>query len=246
MIIAIWGRSGTGKSVIANELGRQYAQRGKVTLVVDTDMTQPTLPPRLPNTLENNRLSLGAIFSSPQVKDAQIYLHSYPRVKGLFFAGLLKDDNYLSYQIGMRQFTQAVSFIRACQDIIDVIILDCSGQRGDPFLAVALEHADHFFMIHTPDTKNACWYLGVKPIFTRKSPNTILHVGNAVQKHHSASEYEKITGIKFSELLPTSRTINEVDGQGSFASCSSDHQSKVWLRNLNRLVKGLESDNHER
>lgn len=239
MIIAVWGRSGTGRSVIANDLGRLYAQRGKVTLVVDTDMTQPTLPPRLPNTPENKRLSLGAIFSTPQVRDAQIYLHNYPKVKGLFFAGLLKDDNYLSYEIGMRQYNQAASFIRACQDIMDVIILDCSGQRGDPFLAVALEQADHFLMIHTPDTKNACWFLGVISILEKKRSDTILHVANAVQKHHAVSEYEKITGIKFSAQLPICRSINEVDGQGSFASCSIGHQSKIWLQHFKSLVKRI-------
>ncbi len=190
MIIAIWGRSGAGKSLMANEIGRHYARRAKVTVVVDTDMTQPTLPPRLPGMVDDNKASLGAIYASTQVRDAQIYFHQHHKGSNLFYAGLKKDDNYLSYEIGMRQYSQAFSFLTACRDVADVIILDCSSQRGDPFLAAALDMADRFLLVHTPDTKNLCWYLGVKPLFlkTRSDrPGTILHVANAVQKYHATS-----------------------------------------------------------
>lgn len=249
MIIAIWGKSGTGKSVIANELGRFYAKRGKVTVVVDTDMTQPTLPPRLPGIPENKKTSLGAIFALPQVRDAHIYFHQQPKETGLFYAGLVKDDNYLSYEIGMKQYKQASSFVTACQEVTDVIILDCSGQRGDPFLAVALDSADHFVLVHTPNTKNACWYLAVKSLLSKKrseKEGSIYHIANAVQKHHAVAEYEKTTGVKLAAMLPFSRSINETDGQGRFASLSGDHQGRLWQRHFKSdLAKILEVGSHE-
>lgn len=252
MIIAIWGRSGTGKSIIANEIGRHYARRGKLTVVADTDMTQPTLPPRLPGTLDNKKASLGAIFAAPQVRDAQVYFHQHHEGSKLFYAGLTNDDHYLSYEIGMRQYSQAASFVSACQVIADVIILDCSGQRGDPFLAVALDAADCFLLVHTPDIKNVCWYLGVKAHLSKKRserPGSILHIGNAVQKHHALAEYEKMAGIKLSAILPYSQSINEVDGQGQFASCSCDRQGKLWQRRfITDIEKLLESElnDHEK
>lgn len=249
MIIAIWGKSGTGKSVIANELGRHYARRAKITVVVDTDMTQPTIPPRMPETLDKNKSSLGAIFASPQVREAQVYFHRHHKGSNLFYAGLTKDDHYLSYEIGMRQYMHAFSFLTACRDIADVIVLDCSGQRGDPFLAAALEMADRFLLVHTPDTKNVCWYLGVKPLLLKKRsqrPDSILHVANVVQKHHVPTEYEQIAGLKFAALLPASQSINEVDGQGSFASFSCDRPGKAWQRRFKSdIVKVLESESNE-
>lgn len=245
MIIAIWGRSGTGKSLIANELGRHYARRGNVTVVVDTDMTQPTLPPKLPDAPENKKESLGMIFAAPQVRDAQVYFHQHHKGSKLFYAGLTKDDNYLSYEIGMRQYGQAVSFVTACQDVADVIILDCSSQRADPFLAVALDAADDFLLAHMPDTKNVCWYLGVKPLLVKKR-SEILHVANGVQKHHACAEYEQTAGVKFSAVLPYSPSINEVDGQGSFASFSSDHPGRLWQKRfVSDITKVLESDSGE-
>ena len=45
MLIAIWGRDGTGKSTLADALGLLFAKRG-VTAIIDTDLTQPTLPQR--------------------------------------------------------------------------------------------------------------------------------------------------------------------------------------------------------
>jgi len=244
MIIAVWGRSGTGKSLIANELGRHYARRGNVTVVVDTDMTQPTLPPKLPDAPENDKASLGMIYAAPQVCDAQVYLHQHHKGSKLFYAGLTKDDHYLSYEIGMRQYSHAASFVTACQDIADVIILDCSGQRGDPFLAVALDTADRFLLVHTPDTKNVCWYLGVKPLLSKKK-TPIAHVANAVKKHHATAEYKKAAGIEFTAVLPYSQSINEVDGQGSFASFSCDHPGRLWQKRFIDVTKILESDSHE-
>ena len=248
MIIAIWGRSGTGKSVIANELGRSYAQYGNVTVVVDTDMTQPTLPPRLPKTIQDSKMSLGAIFSSPNVRDAQIYLHAHPKEKNLFFAGLTKDDDYLSYEIGMRQYLQAQSFTSVCNDLADVVILDCSAQRGDPFMAVATDMADHFILALTPDTKHACWYMAVKRLLTKKLTDhdkKITYVASPVQKHQSVKEYEKLTGVEFTAMLPFSKNISETDGQGGFASESCDFTGKQWTNQMNILLRSISEAKNE-
>lgn len=246
MITAVWGKSGSGRSVIANEIGRYYARRGNITVVVDTDMTQPTLPPRLLKAPEQKKASLGTIFAAPQVRDAQSYLHLHHNGSKLFFAGLTKDDHYLSHEIGMRQYSQAASFISACQSAVDVIVLDLCGQRGDPFLAVALDSADRFLMVHTPDIKNLCWHIGVNPLLSKKMSErsrSILHIANAVQRHHDLAEYEKSAGIKFTAVLPYSQSIKEVDGQGNFASFSCDHPGRVWQRRfISDVEKVLESE----
>ena len=248
MIIAIWGQGGAGKSVIANELGRLYAQHGNVTVVIDTDMTQPTLPPRLPKTTQSSKMSLGAIFSSTTVRDAQIYLHDHPKQKNLFFAGLTKDDDYLSYEIGMRQYHQAQSFTSVCNDLADVVILDCSAQRGDPFMAVATDIADHFILVLTPDTKNACWYKAVKRLLAKKLTDhdkQIIYVASPVQKHQHIKEYEKLTGVEFTAIFPFSKDINEVDGQGGFASESCDNAGRQWQRQMSILLHSISEAKNE-
>ncbi len=50
MLISIWGRDGVGKSTLADALGGLFSQRG-ITVVIDTDLTQPTLPVRINGTI---------------------------------------------------------------------------------------------------------------------------------------------------------------------------------------------------
>ena len=46
MVIAVWGRDEIGKSTLCDTLGKLFAKKG-VTVIIDTDLTQPTLPMRL-------------------------------------------------------------------------------------------------------------------------------------------------------------------------------------------------------
>jgi MinD-like ATPase involved in chromosome partitioning or flagellar assembly len=46
MIIAVWGRDGVGKSLLCDALGLLLSQKD-VAAIIDTDLTQPTLPIRL-------------------------------------------------------------------------------------------------------------------------------------------------------------------------------------------------------
>jgi CO dehydrogenase nickel-insertion accessory protein CooC1 len=244
LIIAVWGRGGSGKSVLAKELGRLYAKGNNVTVVIDTDMTQPTLPPKLPGGIQSDRLSLGAVFAAPYIRDARKFLNQHPKEKNLFYVGLTKNDDYLSYEIDMRQYEQAKLFIETCEEITDVIILDCSSQRGDPFLAVATNVADQFIMTLTPDTNNACWYHAVKPLLIKlnNEKKSIKFVASPVKKHHSIPWFQKQTDIKFVAELPYSNHICEADGQGNFASCSSDYQGRMWQKQLGYLVHSINEE----
>ena len=58
MLISIWGRDGSGKSTLADYLGSQLVTKS-LTAVIDTDLTQPTLPVRLPGVRFNKENSLG-------------------------------------------------------------------------------------------------------------------------------------------------------------------------------------------
>lgn len=242
MIIAVWGSPGSGKSLISNELGYRFA-KDSITVVVDTDMTQPTLPPRLPKLNYEKKHSLGVIFSTPYVRDAQNYLHPHPKHENLFYAGLKKDDDYFSYEVGIRQYDQAYHFINACTDIADVVILDCSDQRGDPFIAAAADMADIFVIAIPPDIKSACWYLSVKPLFEKKvieAGKPVIMLASAVHLFHAVSEVEKLIGMKFSYQLPYSKQLSEAYGRADTAASAAGLKAKGWVKRLNLLQKSLE------
>ncbi|NCB00467.1 MAG: hypothetical protein EOM70_13975, partial [Clostridia bacterium] len=141
MLLTIWGRDGSGKSTLADHLGHLLS-RDSLVAVIDSDLTQPTLPIRLSGMNFRREKSLGRAIAGTGTSEAKTYLHQHPDYQGLFFAGLLTDDDYLSYEIGLEAEQAAAQFIRNCQDTVDHVILDCSGQRTDPFAPISLYLAD--------------------------------------------------------------------------------------------------------
>lgn len=254
MIIAIWGRQSTGKSILANELGRFYSEQGKLAVVIDTDMTQPTLTPRLAGVTYDDKYTLGEIFSAPFIRDPQVFFHKDPKSNNLFFAGLLGDDDYLSYEIGMKHYEQAKAFVQSCEDMADIVILDLSSQRQDPFIAAATQLADCFVITQIPDAKNACWVLATKPLLEKKAQKErkMIKVGSIIQKHHSVQGYEALISTKLMEAglekgkaleyakleieFPYSRHIHDADGRGETTSNCPGHAAKVWRKQLNILA----------
>jgi len=202
MLIAIWGRDGMGKSTIADALGCLIAKKG-ITAVVDTDLTQPTLPVRLSGQHFDMETSLGKVVSGVGIADVAPFLHQHPKHKRLFYAGLTNRDEYLSYEIGLEADNQAQDFIEACQDITDTVILDLSGQRTDPFVPCALINADKIIIPITPDVQGVCWFHAVRSLLhSMNAKARILPVAVKTDKHHDLSTIEKAIDIQFTATLP--------------------------------------------
>jgi len=74
MLITIWGRDGSGKSTLADALGALLAQKDLVA-IIDTDLTQPILPVRLPGTQFGRENSLGRAIAGTGSSEVKRYLH---------------------------------------------------------------------------------------------------------------------------------------------------------------------------
>jgi len=202
MLIAIWGRDGIGKSALADALGI-VSIKHKITVIIDTDLTQPTLPMRLTGQHFDGVTSLGRAISGIGTNDGTYYLQQHPRHKSLFYAGLTDKDDYLSYEIGLEADNHAKDFIEDCQSVADVVILDLSGQRTDPFVPCALIHSDYIIIPVTPDVQGICWFNAVKPLIESMSAQgRILPVATMVDKHHDLQAIEKATDMRFTAVLP--------------------------------------------
>ena len=111
MLISIWGRDGSGKSTLADYLGSQISKKSLVA-VIDTDLTQPTLPIRLPGSRFVKDNSLGRAIAGAGTMEIKRYLHQDPKNDGLFYAGLLNGDDYLAYEIGLEAESTADLFVK--------------------------------------------------------------------------------------------------------------------------------------
>ncbi len=235
MVIAVWGRDGVGKSVLCDTLGILYAKQS-LTAVIDTDLTQPTLPLRLDGMKPGEDTSLGKAISIGAV-DAAPYLHQHPKLKTLFYAGLTNQDDYMSHEIGLEAVTTAWDFSERCVELVDTAIFDLSGQRCDPFLPGAIVYADRVIPLFTPDAQGVCWYNSVRSFLKKLDLlENIFPVAAMTDRHHDLSAVEKAVDTKFAAVLPFVREFRQDDNDGTTPSAMR------YLREVKKLcalLKGV-------
>ena len=202
MQIAVWGRDGIGKSTLCSSLGALFA-RQEIIAVIDTDLTQPTLPIRLPEHSFKADSSLGRFFAGIGTDDITLFLNQHPKYKKLFYSGLTDQDEYLSYEIGLEVDNRAQDFVELCAETVDTIILDLSGQRTDPFVPGALIHAETILVPFTPDVQGVCWFNAVKPLLqSMKAQGRVLPVAAMTDRHQDISLIEKAIDADIGAILP--------------------------------------------
>lgn len=239
MLIAVWGRDGIGKSGLCDTLGILFARQG-VTAVIDTDLTQPTLPTRLSGMKIDADASLGKAIGMGAM-DAASYLHQHPKLKTLFYAGLTDKDEYLSYELGLETDEAAQDFVERCAELADTVILDLSGQRSDPFLPGALIYADKVIALFTPDVQGICWFNSVRPLIsTMGAKEHLLPVAAMAGRQHDLSAVEKEAGTKFVASLPYVREFRQdCDPGAGTTPAAMRYQREV--KKLHALLKGSDA-----
>lgn len=238
MVIAVWGRDGIGKSMLCDALGEQFAKQG-ITAIINTDLTQPTLPARLDGKKLESDTSLGKAIGMGTL-DAALYLHQHPKLKTLFYAGLTDQDEYLSYELGLEADNAAQDFVEQCAGLADTVILDMSGQRNDPFLPGALIHADKVITLLTPDVRGICWFNSVKALVsTMNAQERILPVAAFAGREHDMSAVENAVDTKLTAALPYVREYWQNGISGGTTPASARHLREV--KKLYNLLKGVEA-----
>jgi len=239
MLIAVWGRDGIGKSTLCDTMGILFA-RQSVTAVIDTDLTQPTLPARLNGMKIDADASLGKAVGMGAM-DAAPYLHQHPKLKTLFYAGLTDRDEYLSYELGLETDNLAQDFIERCEDIADTVILDISGQRSDPFLPGALIYANKVIALFTPDVQGVCWYGSVRPLIsTMGAKEHMLPVAAMADGHHDITIVEKEADIQFVAALPYVREFRQDCDTGVGTTPAAMRYLRA-VKKLHALLKGSDA-----
>jgi len=239
MLIMIWGRDGSGKSTLADHLGNVLS-RDSLAAVIDSDLTQPTLPVRLSGMNFRRERSLGRAIAGTGTSEVKTYLHQHPDCPGLFFAGLLNEDDYLSYEIGLEAEQAAAQFIRHCQDTVDHVILDCSGQRTDPFLPIGLQSADQILIVLSPDLQGICWWKSVAPLLKQLNvTDKIKLILSPVQKYHRVEWIESGLGSKVHFSLPFTTELNELRCSALTSTHLNTHGGRKWLKSADQIFQQL-------
>ncbi len=244
MIVAVWGRDGSGKSMLADALADRLASGDQLAAVIDTDLTQPTVHLRKPihEVKEEERFgSLGRAIAGVGLLEARSYLHQHHQNKSLFIAGLTAKDDYLSYELGLGAKDIAERFVKSCAEVVDHVVLDCSGQRTDPFLPVALSLADAFIVVLTPEPQSIWWWWSVVQFLTTTvGLKKVVPVMNMVQRHHDYESAVKGTALEESLgvvlPLPWSRELDALRCAGELPRGVASIPGRKWNRHMQQLL----------
>lgn len=176
MIVGIIGKDGVGKSTFAGCLGHRFAKE-KTTVVIDADLTQPTLPARIDGSWRSEN-SLGKYITAIGPNEVLGFMHQHPNDKWLFYAGTVPGDNILTFaikdtdrkvnlNIERLRSQQAQYFLDACAKEVDNVIVDCPGCQDDVFLEAVLKRADILISLIAPDLTGAYWMQSMECIFSQ-------------------------------------------------------------------------------
>lgn len=239
MVIAVWGRDGIGKSTFCDALGQLFSKQG-VVAIIDTDLTQPTLPIRLNGFNLEPNTSLGRAVSGFGAGYAAPFLHQHPKHKGLFCAGLVDGDDYMTYEAGLDADDNAQDLVTQCGELADKVILDISSQRTDPFLPGALLRANKVIVLFTPDVQGVCWFNSVAPLLhNRQTCGHVLPVAAMVDRHHDLSAVGKATRASFAAALPFVMEFRQMHDTGTSPLDGTTPSAFRYQRQVRQLFEQL-------
>ena len=170
------------------------------------------------------------------------YLHQHPKEKSLFFSGLLNGDDYLSFEIGLEAEAAAGLFVKNCSSIVDHVILDCSGQRTDPFVPLALKESDHILVLLTPDPQGICWWKSVEPLLTQLNAlSKVQLILSPFQQYHQENWVQESIPLKIAASLPFSSELNILRCSGLSPAGAITRAGRSWSQAavdiLDRIVQ---------
>lgn len=214
MITTIWGSSGSGKSMLACLLARRLMDGGQNVIVINPDTDCPMLPVWQPRQTAPAGTSLGTVLATKEIDKAlvaqQVVIHkAYPSIGFLGYSP--KDVETIEPYT-----TSAMSsVIRLSTELVDHVVLDCTGGVRDKFTAVALLMADMLLQVLTPDTKGGSFVRAQWPILSKTSPparKQYIFAGMARPFHDFDAAGGKAGG--FNALLPYGKEMERAAASG--------------------------------
>ncbi|WP_313529228.1 hypothetical protein [Anaerotignum sp.] len=221
-IIAVWGSSGSGKSMFCCILAKSLTQSKKKAIIINADLSTPMLPVWLPDQLIETGVSVGQVLSSSEINTTLIaskvtVLKSYPFI-GLM--GFVAGENPLSYP--EIKYDTVRTLIANAAKLVDYVILDCSSNMTNFFTPAAIESADIVVRILTPDLKGINYLKAHQPLLTDtrfKYHEHITFAGMA-RPFHALDEMGHLIG-GFDGLLPYSKEIDRCATEGNMFGANS-------------------------
>lgn len=236
-IIAVWGNSGSGKSVFCCILAKALTRSKEKAIIINADSDLPMLPVWLPDQIVETSSSVGQVLSSLEIDTALVasyvsVLKTYPFI-GLI--GYATGENPLSYP--ELKYEKIKELIYAAAKLVDYVILDCSSSMNNFFTPAAIESADHIIRILTPDLRGVHYLKAHQPLLqdARFRYDSHMTFAGVARPFHAIEEMGHLIG-GFNGLLPYSKEIDRCSTCGELFG-AIDYCNPKYTASLRQIME---------
>ncbi len=243
--IAVWGNSGSGKSVFCCILAKALTHSKQKAIIINADSSLPMLPVWLPGEINETNVSVGQVLSSLEIDTALVASHvtvlkSYPFI-GLM--GYATGENPLSYP--ELKYEKIKELIYAAAKLVDYVILDCCSNMTNFFTPASIESADHIIRILTPDLRGVHYLKAHQPLLqdARFRFDGHMTFAGVARPFHAIDEMSHLIG-GFAGLLPYSKEIDRCATCGDLFKAIEFCNPK-YMESLKKIMEVLYDEQTE-
>jgi len=238
-IIAVWGKSNSGKTTFAVNLACTLSKRDRLVGLISSNLNHGDLqvffgqsvPPEkgLFRALNEDNPNIGEKFTEYGESKNLFYL-SVPSL----YTGLLCDT--VTLQNVERMINDAAL-------VFDILVVDGDGDIANPVSGAGLWLSEKIYTLHKPSVAAQMWHQGVSD-FVRELhiADKQVHVMQTPNGEFCGKTYQNMTGLSFAYELPYVKRAPELENAGRpiyfFQDRSCRRYSKVLEQIANEVCGG--------
>lgn len=235
-VITVFGKAGTGKTILSVNLACGLAERQSVVAIISAELSHGSLQINFGEVVPEDQGIFAALndrTEQPQNKLTQckhnenIYLLTVPNAREEVF-----------YENMEQKLVE--DLIRRLGVHVDYIIIDCTPDLNNPITLMGLHLANMVFCTYRATITNCLWHQSMSVFFRQFGvfPESVIseyEIGCSIQ------EFLKITGLSPVAILPNVENATLFENVGRPLYAEKDKQSRKYRAEIDRIIDKIMS-----
>ena len=240
-LVAVWGKSGSGKSVLAVNLSCALAKRKLKVALIDAKRYYGSVQHYFGMTIGKDE-SLRSYFSDMMYSNIEKYFIECNSIKNLYISSQSNYDDCMGFIKHDREKVRR--FFNLVRECFDLVIVDCDESIDDALSMLCLTDSDKVIYVTRPTIQFAAFSHGIENLAEGLN---LLEKTQVVMNYDKRNEDVSIfapfgKGVGYL-VIPYCQTIEEMENSGKpiILSNSRDKSVKRYISKINELSDSLVS-----
>jgi MinD-like ATPase involved in chromosome partitioning or flagellar assembly len=236
MILAIWGKSGSGKSVLSTNLSCALAKKDNKVALIGANRFYGSIQHYFGMGIKNNE-SLRSYFTDMMYSNIESFFIECGLTKNLYISSQSNYDDCL----GFRKFSKdkVKRFLNLAGECFDYIVVDCDESMDDALSMISLASAHQVVYVTRPTVHYAAFSFGFESLVNGLNLKEKMLVVINYDKRYSDVAVFLPFGIRNGYLvLPYCQMIEKLENSGKpiLLSNCRDKSAKKFVGRINELA----------